>query len=205
MSDSTPQPAGPGQPTRQQLDELEALMERMLALPVHAALDDSLPTLAPVTPPPVVEPARPPAVYQLSAAADAPPLRIAEGAANTPTGSEMAPEQTAAELAALPKPPALPAALAVTPVPVARPPAQSPPQRPVAPAPIPRLPRPPVIWWVRPFLLLNFAFDRLTRPLGRMGAWLRAPIGRAWLGALGVLFILAAVVWVCLDLTGWTW
>jgi hypothetical protein len=128
MSTPTPaRPPAPVSPTRQQLDELEALMQRMLALPVHPLEAETEP--APEAPAPVeapvVVPPRPPRPRLLAetaapvpeplAVAAAPPDLRQETASFTPPFSAVAgwrvAEEPAEDRAPLPAAP-LPAAAA---------------------------------------------------------------------------------------------
>ena len=83
----TPRPAGPVHPTRQQLDELDALLQRMLELPVNQ-LEESAATaeeadLAPAPVPPprptAVRNTRPPVSYTAPVPAPRPPAAPAGG------------------------------------------------------------------------------------------------------------------------------
>jgi hypothetical protein len=56
-----------------------------------------------------------------------------------------------------------------------------------------------------PLVRANQAFDRLTYPLGPAGYWLRSVGGRDVLGWAGVLLITGSVAWAVLDWLGWTW
>jgi hypothetical protein len=191
MTDSpTPAPESGAPPTRQQLDELEALMERMLALPVHPTADDTFAAL-PARPSTKASEIPPPFVYRL---------------AETPPPVEAA---AAVIPAAVPLPPSAAGSVARTGRDVpreVRPTEPSPPLRtsPASPA-VRSLPRPPGIWWQRPLVVVNRSFDRTTRLLGRPGVWLRGRVGRAWLGVVGILLLAAAVARVVIDLTGWSW
>jgi hypothetical protein len=62
-----------------------------------------------------------------------------------------------------------------------------------------------VAWPVYPLLWINWTFDRATRLLGPLGRWLRGPGGRALLGWGGLLLLAAALVWLAWDGLGWTW
>lgn len=58
---------------------------------------------------------------------------------------------------------------------------------------------------VRPLLWVNQGFDLLTQRLGVPGSWLRHSRGRACLGALGLLLLTAALTWWLKETLGWTW
>jgi hypothetical protein len=176
MSNVTPRPGAPVHPTRQQLDELEALMQRMLALPVNQ-LEDEPPAEIPLL------------VPGLEVRDPQEPEPMAADAASSPA------ESVADEAA----PPA------------AQPPAE-PSSRPIAATvPLPRLMTEPsraerrTPWGVMPIVWINRVFDSQTARLGRPGRWLRSRQGRALLGALGLLFLIAAIGWTILGLVGWTW
>jgi hypothetical protein len=172
MSQSEPRPF---QPTRQQLDELEALMQRMLALPVEPPE-----TEAASVPPPIVETAG-----------------IPELAEPEPTPLPSSTQFTQRE--------PVPVSVAVTPEPVFIVPQPEPPALPAeaVPAARPVHRRPRVDWWVRPLLWSNRTFDRCTIPLGDPGRWLRSRRGRSWLGYTGIVFFATALAWEVLDWMGW--
>jgi hypothetical protein len=62
-----------------------------------------------------------------------------------------------------------------------------------------------VAWPVYPLLWINWPFDRATGLLGPLGRWLRGPGGRALLGWGGLLLLAAALAWLAWDGLGWTW
>ncbi len=62
-----------------------------------------------------------------------------------------------------------------------------------------------VAWPVYPLLWINWPFDRATGLLGPLGRRLRGPGGRALLGWGGLLLLAAALVWLAWDGLGWTW
>jgi hypothetical protein len=200
-------------PTRQQLDDLDALLQRMLALPVNPA-DEPAPPDPPV---PYPEPLPPPAgnvVLDDPAPPIAPPpVRL--GSADLPVGaaSRAAPEEPAsarrvylvdaASRAAAPA--AVPLPL-LNPVPPAerRPPTLPPPDRPRSPRQALIASRPPgEPLLLRPVLRLNRLFDALALGLGAPGRWLRRPAGRTLLGLAGLALLAAAVALVLLDRGGW--
>jgi hypothetical protein len=72
-----------------------------------------------------------------------------------------------------------------------------------APTPSTELgPLPFALW---PLFVLNKLFDLLTLPLGPLGSWLRQPGGRNALGWLGMLMILGAIGWGVADWYGLDW
>lgn len=206
--------------TRQMLDELDALMERMLALPVQepdpaelAALPDAEPlvsaslSLAEAEPPgevvtELIEPPPAPAPE----CEGPPPEYIHAPAVDTVLRESSAPSYTvslADEPAFAPAPP--------EPEPSAEPaPAQPPPPDRMLPPLIELKPpeplarkapnRPYVLWKGRLWnglIWLNRRFDHETYRLGRYGRWLRTPRGRQVLGWAGVALFLLALVWGC--------
>jgi hypothetical protein len=174
MSDATPRPTNPAQPTRQQLDELEALMQQMLALPVNeldkesgggtASLHDSIPAHD--------ESAVP--TWQPGPAPD-----LSQAVASQPVG---------------PRPESSPS-VAVQSAPtwgrkVLR---TAAPQR-----------RFRGEWLLAPLVWSNRTFDRTMMRLGRPGRWLRSRQGRTVLGWLGVVLLAAALARAIIDVIGWT-
>lgn len=196
------QAASPLQSTRQMLDELDAIMDRMLALPVAEPAE---PAAAP-------REAKPPTLaasltlLEHDRAAPAPPPAApsrpeAPAGAPRPHAWRAPPAPPPAELP--PLPPA--AAAAVEPLPLA--PWMAP--RPSAPAAGPdEVPAPapaPGLWWLLPLLWCNQAFDRATHALGGPGHWLREAGGRAVLGYSGIALLLLALLLLVRDALGWTW
>jgi hypothetical protein len=192
-----PHSTGSSGSTRQLLDELDALMQRMLALPVNQLEDDLPPdgegVLAVAAPPdetPAVIPP-PPAPALPPVAGPSGPRRVV---AHSPVPLP-APHQ--AERAPLPeKRQSEPPPTGPLPPPGAPAPAAAQTARPIPPAqfalPAPTTPPPPggriqVRSWVwRPLLWSNRTFDRATSLLGSPGRWLRSARGRAVLGWLGL-------------------
>jgi len=183
---STPLPASQ-LPTRQQLDEIDSLLRRMLTLPPLAG---DVPEASPVaTLSPTIRevpPARGPAPGEPVVQAwrvewpqsqSATPSVVAWG---TPAVSVGAPAATTY---------ASPAAPAAVPPPVS------------APAAPESAPARASLW---PLILLNGLFDILTYLLGPLGTWMRGP-GRAAIGLTGVLMILAAAVWAAGEWYGYDW
>jgi hypothetical protein len=199
---ATPAP----QPTRQQLDDLDALLQRMLALPVNPAEEAAPP--APAAP--VEERLAPPAGNMILSdpLPFVPPPRKDEGGRrkdepkSTASGSSLLLHPSSF-------PPAAPLPLPLlNPVPPAerRAPVLPPPDRPLSPRQALIASRPPEVFiLLRPVLGLNRAFDRLALGLGWPGRWLRRPAGRTVLGLIGLLLLAAAGALVLLDRCGWTW
>lgn len=185
MSEATHRPTGPAHPTRQQLDELEALMQRMLELPVNHLDDDATPPLDNALPAAVL-PASPPWPGPLAASeAIREPrlaLALAPGGPGSPVGQPThRDEPPAASSVALPS-----AGLKRR-------------------KSIGRLFRPRTFTLLRPLLWINRVFDRTVGRLGRPGRWLRGTAGRTLLGWLGILCLAGALVLGVLDALGWGW
>ena len=199
--------------------ELDALLERMLALPVSYREEPESPGSAEPPPP-----------------RDLPPLiTIAEA---TPEAVEVytaPPPPVAFVNESLPPQPALDPAVTAGFRP-ADPPASSEPIQPQSTAPLfqPSAPppasesagykpaateeptppadesltsslEPPLPFLLLPLFWVTRCFDRCTVPLGAPGRWLRGPTGKSLLGWVGLL-LLAVVGGIALhDWFGWTW
>ncbi len=201
--------------TRQMLDELDALMERMLALPVNDLEEPApapcqvvrMPTMSAtltVLDAPDVEATAPP-----SPPAQPAPARTKPFVEKTPNyTAEVEPvpptqEWPASKQQAMPipeegiPPPITNLSLTFLTSPM--------------PVPVPQV-RPIKVHrrslgslCLLPFLWFNRGFDHCTLLLGLPGRWLRGPAGRNVLG-LGGLFLLAlALGWLVKDWIGWTW
>lgn len=197
--------------TRQMLDELDALMERMLALPINETEDAASPTPALPTPaaPPPAPPPLAPKLTLLQVPVEDPPLDPAHAGTNPSHLPTLTASRSAALAAPPPVPelPPLPQTPAVAPVPlsdrVVPPPAQ-----PSADDLLAEVPEPDdsyVSWFILPLLWGNRAFDQATLLLGEPGAWLRSSAGRALLGVTGLLLLAAAGLWLARDWLGWSW
>jgi len=205
-----PQAGGLTHPTRQQLDELESLIQRMLALPVEpageplAAAGDRAST---ALPPAAAEPSRSEtAVWQTTneatdtrpTAADPPPGGGEDNHA-TMMWSEAADRTADAVQAADGRSITSEAAASLSDVFSAI-------RLEASAAPMPESRGPglaaamssPLVW-------MNAAFDGCTAWLGPAGGWLRSGRGRAVLGWTGLAFLSAALTWGVLEWTGWTW
>lgn len=211
MSKSKPAPDPLGNNTRQMLDELDTLMEKMLALPVNHLEDGSpiYPTAAasapvavqePVTtPPPYSGPTRPaPAPNRSSAQVLVGQLSVLHSPASAQAspdlesrGRKLAPSSTQAgetwtgspEDDVLPPLVQLPAPMMESKLPAA---ARS-------------------AFRFHPLLWINQGFDLLTQRLGLVGSWLRSSRGRMMLGFLGLTLLALAAAWWLKDSMGWTW
>jgi len=189
-------------PTRQQLEELDALMQRMLALPVD---EEEKPSPLP---------AEKPAGQRKE---DSGPVLIEELLPAAADESPAAPQGVPSRAAPLPR------VLAPAPALLRR-------EEKTVPAPAislrtadeperlvpPELLAAPVAPWDEfpalapeepggPLVALNRAFDAGTTLLGPVGGWLRSAGGRTWLGLLGLGLLLAALAWGLGDWLGWTW
>jgi hypothetical protein len=194
-------PSAPPHPTRQQLDDLDDLLRRMLDLPVNAPEeaggDGPLPegpfnTLQessvgvrfadPLSPPPgnmiLVDAVAPPSINeapqpQPTAAIPASPLALPLLNPIPPAERTGVPLLSQSDSRASGR-----AALMAS--------------RPASSA-----------LWLRPVLWVNRSFDRASFSFSGPGRWLRQAGGRAVLGTLGLL-LLAAAALVLLDWIGWT-
>jgi hypothetical protein len=176
-------------PTRQQLDELDSLIQQMLTLPVNPLGSETFVGADPFPMPAGApdEATRPAELPKLPEPFAQPvPDPFLEGSANA----------RAAEV--------LPA--------VATPPEPPPPRR----DPTNRVEfkstrkdhsAAGVRRWGRPLLLplvwANCVFDGFTYLLGPPGRWLRGEAGRAFLGWMGMALLAGAAGWALLDWMGW--
>jgi hypothetical protein len=170
--------------TRQQLDELDALIQRMLALPVEAPGDfGELP---------IKETAKENSSDNMPAFSEAncPPI--------TPV-SPVSPQEKRESLSHSPENPSVENEAPAS-VPNLQPANQAPATISVQVARRAR-PRWPM------YLLhgINLAFDQAAGWFGPPGHWLRGPSGRAVLGWSGLLLLAAAFAWLVWDGLGWTW
>ena len=202
-------PISPDQPTRQQLDELDALMERMLALPVNqsgefAGGQDGGTRVANAAAP-LTGNARPESTFYVATTA------------RTPASSQVAMDANPTKIEMQSDPP--PSATG-PPLQAAMPLAPSPPRQPEAASSlqgtselnVPEWLRAKmsyanwrVSWYLRPVVWCNRAYDAGTSWTGPLGQWLRGAQGRALIGVTGLLLLIAAFAWVAIDGLGWTW
>jgi hypothetical protein len=201
-------------PTRQQLDEIDALLSRMLTLPPlggEAAADTpAAPPVKMTFPAPLIRevPApQPPApgapvvqewrVQWPQDPTPAPPPSVVAWGSPVPLATP-ADDPYVSPPAPAYQPPVY------TPLAYVPPVGQFPVAEPVAadPRPVPaRLPVPAVLW---PLVAVNVAFNLLCYLLGPPGSWLRGS-GRTVLGYLGVGMIVAAGVWAAGEWYGYDW
>ena len=186
---STPastRPPAPMQPTRQQIDDLDALLQRMLSLPVKVPEEDldeveerALEEAAVAA----VEPAEMPINYPLpepEARADAEPVRTTAPELVSQGHSAPMPEvKTETEPASRPAQPAVRLTSVI--------------QRPALDSRVRR----GVL--LQALVRSNRVFDRWTGRLGAPGQWLRRPGGRSLLGWTGLFCLLAALLLLLKD------
>jgi hypothetical protein len=216
---STKEPAGV-HTTRQLLDELDALMERMLAVPVADGADadqrpdeaESIPAVAATLT--MIEPAAEPgtasdAYVSIHAdEANEPSADQAPSFDDRPVGNRLFDDQppdyrTAGEQFEASDALSSHAAASLI---------DSPPPSVVevivpAPQPLAPLPgrlRPSRSPGYQLLLWVNRGYDRVTFLLGRRGRWLRTRIFRLGLGLAGAALFAAALAWLASDWLGWT-
>jgi len=187
-------PLAPSRPAaveaaRQQLEELDALLERMLAIPVGPPEDDTLEELA-AAPPEMVDRSR----DRGRANSDGP---VAEPRSETPVVQQAVPPNE------VPVTPPVPPAKKSTSVPVVRKQASrttDPKRKAEPPARVEDLAGMP---W--PIALLDWAFRFAANALAAPCRWLDGETGRALLGGAGLLLLAAALAWAILDWLLWNW
>jgi len=173
------------QPTRQQLDDLDALIAQMLTLPVSPAPEEMTADSAALV-------SSVPHAENLELAADLP---LSMGAAGMEAflsahalpsgegsgvrsqesgvrsqGSELADEGAAQEM--------------------------------LASRPSSLIPRPSLV--IRPLVWLDRGFVACTAPLGGLGRWLQAADGRTVLGLTGLALLCTALAWGIMDWIRWS-
>lgn len=187
----------PNDLTRQQLDELDALLQRMLSVPL-APPDTPMPAAfgridAPPLPPTWrIDPPAP------TAAASLPHLVLAE----PPSSAKIEPVPPPPKPAPAPEP--KPAAKAPPPAPAKPQPAPAPAPKPVVTAapltPVPSAP--PVPFALLPLVALNVAFDAACGLLGPVGRLLRSAFLRHVYGLTGLALLAYTVAHVA-QAQGW--
>lgn len=217
---------GPNRPTtirstQQQLADLDALLERMLALPVHRLDEDELARIQPdnaataATAEPAAEPSPPAALQTLTfvpipAEPEEEPA-TAGGAAfvEIPPAHEEQRQSLsqAVEEWQFPAP-----AAAAFPLVDAEPPAE--PAEPISTEPWTPMPSTPTVdgptpprtpTALLPLVWGNRAFDAALSHLGGPGRWLQGRAGKTLLGLTGLLLLVGAMAWGILDWLGWSW
>jgi hypothetical protein len=216
-------------PTRQQLEDLQALLDRMLQIPVLQPTDvpdDVLPArrvkspslLVPsgsreddpqhVLPAPRLEPPvaphAPPSLLKPSAQA----IGVAPTGAPGPAqpGEAKSRPLSSIVVAAIPSPPSpLSPIVQIKSELVDWPPIAIS-ARLSSPAARPRQydPAPPQSLALAPLRAINWCFDRTVSPLGAAGRWLRSRTGRSVLGWTGILLVLVAAGWGTTE-AAWRW
>lgn len=193
MSNKTPNDSSL-QSTKQMLDELDALMDRMLALPVNE-MDD-----APAFPKEIVPEKALAATLTLLQSppplpAPAPLLETPSHPAVNPPHRILAVTELTAEPLSVPTPAPLtndvapPSLLPQLEALLANMPAASPPSA--------------SLGVYLPLLWINQAFDGCTLILGPSGTKLRSQAGRMMLGFVGVVLLMASATWFLRDWLGW--
>jgi len=174
---------------RQHLDDLDQLMQRMLALPVdapnHEAASLNTATADAVfrfeePPPGSIETETESTATARPATMAAQPARIEEAIPQAVTSDETTLEAKVTAMASTP--PAGPVIQTIT-------------RRGPSNASLP----------LRLIVALNRAFEGCARYFGPPGRWLAGPHGKTFLGWTGLAFLLAAVGWVLVESLGWTW
>ena len=209
-------------PTRQQLDEIDALLRRMLSLPSVAG-EPAEPPQSPQQPAPAPMTFPPPTVREIPPASPPAPgdPRVQSWRVEWPQYPAPAPPQLPAT------PPVVAWGAPVTP-PVEPPPwaalasnsaaaVQAPYAVPMPPGGAQWQPSNPVIvpqtatatrqsesLVILALVVLNGTFNLLTYLLGPIGGWLRGP-GRNAMGWVGVLMIVAASIWALGNWYGYDW
>jgi hypothetical protein len=187
--------------TRQMIDELDALMERMLALPVN---DQDEPE-APRTP--VSSPAAAPLTAKLTLLQV--PAEEAPQSAHVGTNPSHLPVLGVVRSA---NPP--PSAPTLPPLPEAAPVPVTPLSDRVVPSAVHpdldslicEVPEPTGSlgsWFIVLLVWGNRLFDHSTAYLGEPGRWLRGTVGRLMLGLSGIALFAAACWWLLSDWFGW--
>jgi hypothetical protein len=228
---STVPPARPELPqgTRQLLEELDALMQRMLAVPVNDPSDvpeSQGNTIQPAQTTTAALPVK--AEQHVPASATTAKVLAAThqaGPALPTPHRKPEPEQATVHLPPTPPMPGpgevplggfwphpalqSPHALSATRQPPTAPPHWSPPsgqrsaQSAARPNPAPH--RPADNWWLNSLIWSNRTFDRCTASLGCPGRWLQGRGGRTLLGWLGIGLLLGSVAWGAGSWLDWTW
>jgi hypothetical protein len=199
-------------PTRQQLDEIDALLQRMLTLPpIEDEPAEAPPAATPPAPSPPAITFPAPVIREVAATQPALPGDPVVQAwrvqwPQTSTAAPAAPPSitawgTPVPLATLADDPDPNTSVhgQLAPVPTSAPMGQIP----VA-EPVPADSRPAISLFAWPLIGVNQLFNVLTRPLGLYGDWLRGP-GRTAMGWLGIGLILAAGIWAAGEWLGYDW
>lgn len=184
--------------TRQMLDDLDALMERMLSLPMDEAGGN-------ISAPPA-PPKRPALAATLTVldpmeqtASEKPAPALHGPHVNFPPAAAHDVEEPAAKIAGPAEErvqtlePEVPGPLVIRRLDTV-----------VTPESAPQVRTTSFVFW-RPLLWINEGFDQATRLLGPFGALLRSSPGRWLLGLAGLTLFGLAAAWLIQDLITWTW
>jgi len=178
------------QSTKQMLDELDALMDRMLALPVNdmenapafpqevvpeQALAETMTLLQTPMPAPLLDLPMHPIVNPPHRPMAAPEVVLPPVPSPAPLTNDVAPPSLQPEIDTL-----------------------------LASVPAPSTPTGALAIYL-PLLWINQAFDGCTLMLGDSGAKLRSQAGRSVLAFFGVVLLGASVTWFLKDWLGWQW
>ena len=206
--------------TRQMLDELEALMERMLAVPTIDTDESAHPKSRPLAPTLTLLQVPPEEPSTAGDLAENPPLDpphagsnpshlgilsgvdkdIRQDSETSPTPKVLSFSYRTPELPPLAGPVAPREAFSTRALP--------PTSQPSVDALLDEVPAPivsPVDWAILPIIWCNRLFDRGTMLLGEPGSWLRTPLGRTAVGTLGLIMLGAARCWMAREWFGWRW
>ena len=197
----------PNDLTRQQLDELDALLQRMLSLPLPSP--EAAPQAPPMPEPPVpIWRVDPPVV---AATSSAPHLLLADPPAPSPAAppapapaprpvSKTAPPLTPAPVSYTPMPVPVPrpAPVSPAPMPVPRPAPVSPAASGLTPVPA----APPVPFVFLPLVVINAAFDARCGMMGGPGKVLRSGFFKFLYGLAGLALLAYTAAHVA-QVQGW--
>jgi hypothetical protein len=186
------------QSTKQMLDELDALMAKMLSLPVNDP-DEAPPFPQEVVKAPTLTPTLSATLTLLE-----PPARTAPTTENYLSEPEPS-SHPAVNPPHIVLPPEVREA-APQPEPLTNdviPPSVMPDLKPL----LEQIPESATArttqWGYMPLLWINQGFDRSTTMLGGAGDWLRSQAGRMLLGVSGIAMMVIAVAWFLKDWLGW--
>jgi hypothetical protein len=209
-----------GNPTRQQLEELDALLQRMLQLPLNQP-DPELPPPLPQTTSYAAPPRRraePPSglnSWNVPLPTSAPPVLN-----NWPAGVESLSASATSTVTPRPAPARLRVSAVAPPEePMPAPMREPPPQRlrveppPAMTIPIPP-PRPlpislpqqqPLPFYLWPLGVVDQSMGNALAAFGAPGRWLGQGSGKVFFGWCGLLGMAGAAVWGVMDYMGWSW
>jgi hypothetical protein len=194
--------------TRQQLEELDALLQRMLSIPLSPSEAQEAPAPLPASVKvPIPLPPAPPVLI----VKETPPPSL-------PTPGQPAVQAWRVEMPTpqLPPPEPMVAPRLVNPAPIVEP--TPPVKKEVLQEPIPvaelirvtpakprRSDEPPLPVWLLPFYLLNLLYDGSTYLLGPLTRWLSYPSTKHVIGWLGVMMILLSFGFALSLVLGFDW